>query len=130
MKPAKTNTGPEQTANLDQILASETDLVPSPGFAATVMDRVRQEAAALEPISFPWKRAFPGMIVAAAALVWCVVELLRMGIAEPRTFLLLLDLSALKTPGFESVEWIGSALSVSLLSWLLARRMIGRRGLV
>jgi len=35
------------------------------GFLASVMDRVREEAAAPPPIPFPWKRALPGMALVA-----------------------------------------------------------------
>jgi len=57
---------------LDRILASEDQIVPSSGFAASVMDAVRREAATPPPIPFPWRRALPGFglcVVALAALL-------------------------------------------------------------
>ena len=131
MKPAKMNFGTEQAENLDRILASEEGLVPSSGFVASVMDRVRLEAVAPEPLPFPWKRALPGMIVVGVALVWCAVQLVRMGIAEAGTpVLITLHPAAQMTPRMESAGGVAAALGVSLLSWLFARRIAGSRGLV
>jgi len=55
---------------IDRILAHEEELLPSSGFAASVMDAVRREAAVPPPIPFPWKRALPGLVAAAVALVF------------------------------------------------------------
>ncbi len=52
----------------DRIM-SEEEILPSSGFAASVMDAVRREAAAPPPIPFPWKRALPGAVFAAATLI-------------------------------------------------------------
>lgn len=54
---------------LDGILSGERAIVPSSGFAASVMEKVRREAAAPPPIPFPWKRALPGMAACAAVLM-------------------------------------------------------------
>ncbi|MGA9427353.1 MAG: hypothetical protein WBV33_19905, partial [Terracidiphilus sp.] len=62
---------------LDRILAAEDALVPSSGFAGSVMERVEAEAAAPPPIPFPWKRALPGLVVAVAVLVWAAVVMAR-----------------------------------------------------
>jgi hypothetical protein len=131
MKPIKPISGTGQTANLDRILASEEELTPSSGFVASVMDRVREEAAAPQPIPFPWKRALPGMVIAAAVLVWCAVKLVQMGIAAARTPMLVeLHPSSSMIRSAEDAGWVAAALGVSLLSWLLARRMVGRSGLI
>lgn len=62
----------------DRIM-SEEEILPSSGFAASVMEAVRREAAAPPPIPFPWKRALPGAVFAAATLIGiltiCTVEL-------------------------------------------------------
>lgn len=62
----------------DRIM-SEEEILPSSGFAASVMEAVRREAAAPPPIPFPWKRALPGAVFAAATLVGvlaiCAMEL-------------------------------------------------------
>jgi hypothetical protein len=59
---------------LDRILSARDEIIPSCGFVDAVMDVVRHEAAAPPPIPFPWKRALPGLAVAAVALVSLVVE--------------------------------------------------------
>ncbi|MGC2247609.1 MAG: hypothetical protein WA609_13480 [Terriglobales bacterium] len=58
---------------LDRILSKRDDIQPSSGFAASVMEAVREEAAAPAPIPFPWKRALPVLVFAALALVVVVV---------------------------------------------------------
>jgi hypothetical protein len=58
---------------MNRILSREDEILPSSGFAASVMEAVRREAAAPPPIPFPWKRALPGLVVAALALAWALV---------------------------------------------------------
>jgi len=53
---------------LDAILSREQDIVPSSGFAASVMEAVARQAAAPPPIPFPWRRALPGFATLAVAL--------------------------------------------------------------
>lgn len=51
--------------------ARAESIEPSSGFAASVMERVREEAAAkaaLGPIQFPWLRAVPGICMAVLAI--------------------------------------------------------------
>ena len=52
---------------LDRILSSEEPLVPSSGFAARVMEAVRDAATAPPPLPFPWGRFAIGV---AACLVF------------------------------------------------------------
>lgn len=54
---------------IDRILSCEDEILPSSGFAVSVMDAVRREAAAPPPIPFPWKRAIPGLVAAGVVLV-------------------------------------------------------------
>lgn len=68
--------------DLDRILSrEEEEILPSSGFAASVMDAVRREANAPPPIPFPWRRALPLIAAASVALVLVVVVLV-MGIAQ------------------------------------------------
>jgi hypothetical protein len=65
-------TGPNTTQQpdiLDRILADEEALLPTSGFAASVMDVIEEQAAAPAPIPFPWKLAVPGMGALVAVLV-------------------------------------------------------------
>jgi hypothetical protein len=58
---------------LDRVLAREEEILPSSGFAVSVMDAVRREAAAPPPIPFPWKRALPGLMVGGFVLALVLV---------------------------------------------------------
>jgi len=60
-------------AEMDRILFRQDEILPSSGFAASVMEAVRREAAAPPPIPFPWKRALPFVVLAALALLAVVV---------------------------------------------------------
>ena len=66
--------------DLDHILSEWEDIVPSSGFASSVMGVVRRDATIPLPIPFPWRYAVPGLAVAGLALIWVligVVELAR-----------------------------------------------------
>jgi hypothetical protein len=58
---------------IDRVLAREEEILPSSGFAVSVMDAVRREAAAPPPIPFPWKRALPGLVVGGFVLALVLV---------------------------------------------------------
>jgi len=58
---------------INRILSREDEILPSSGFAVSVMDAVRREAAAPPPIPFPWKRALPGLVVAGFTLALVLV---------------------------------------------------------
>ncbi len=66
---------------IDRILSREDGILPSSGFAVSVMDAVRREAAAPPPIPFPWKRALPGLIAGGFALVLVLVAVVA-GVAR------------------------------------------------
>ena len=56
--------------------AHAESIEPSSGFAASVMERVREEAAAaLGPIRFPWLRAVPGICMVVLAVAVCATLL-------------------------------------------------------
>jgi hypothetical protein len=58
---------------MNRILSRNDEIRPSSGFTASVMEAVRREAAAPPPIPFPWKRALPGVVVAALVLAWILI---------------------------------------------------------
>lgn len=116
---------------LDNILAGEPDMVPSSGFLASVMERVTEEAAVPPPIPFPWKRAIPGLILAAGVLGWGGVELARYVISgAPLASLRHIAVPAHIPAQMDSGLWTAVACGVSIASWLLARRIAGRSGLI
>jgi hypothetical protein len=53
--------------DLDRILLTEEPLAPSSGFAAAVMDSVREAAAEPPPLPFPWTRFAVGVIACAVS---------------------------------------------------------------
>jgi hypothetical protein len=63
----------DENEEIDRILSREDEILPSSGFAVSVMDAVRREAAAPPPIPFPWMRALPGLVVAGFALARVLV---------------------------------------------------------
>lgn len=58
---------------IDRILSTGEEILPSSGFAASVMEAVHAEASAPPPIPFPWKRALPCILLATFALALVVV---------------------------------------------------------
>ena len=112
---------------IDEILGAEGSLVPSSGFLASVMERVREEAATPPPLPFPWKRAVPGFVVAANVFAWGAVEFTRYAIptfAEIKlTQLHVAHVPATTTQPLEQVMWVAGAMGVWLLSWVASRRV-------
>jgi len=116
---------------MDEILATEEELVPSSGFLAAVMDRVQEEAAAPVPIPFPWKRALPGFVLAAGVFGWAGVELVRVAVPVMQENLMAAPhLPSSMVQPMEQAGWAALALGASLLSWLLARMLTRRSGLL
>ena len=116
---------------IDRILAAEEELIPSSGFLAATMERVREEAAMPKPIPFPWLRALPGIVLAVAVLGWCGFEMVRAGLSSAReTSFAQPHLTAVNVHALEPVGWVAVALVVPLISWIFSRRMAGRSGLL
>jgi hypothetical protein len=116
---------------IDTIMAHEEELAPSSGFLMRVMERVQEEAAAPPPIPFPWKRAIPGIALAASVLGWGTVEMVIYALHAAGEFALpKVHLSATVSPPVEQAGWIIVALAVSAAGWLFSRRMADRSGLL
>ena len=58
---------PHEMDDLDRVLSANDTLVPSSGFAARVMDAVRDDVEEQPPLAFPWR---PFLIGVMACLVW------------------------------------------------------------
>lgn len=129
MEPAMTESN--RMEKLDRILASEEEIAPSSGFAASVMERVREEAVAPQPIPFPWKRVLPALVIVAVGLAWCLLQMVRMALAAPLNLSgAVVHLSLFQAQSAKTAGWVVAALGISLLSWLLARRLVGRGEMV
>jgi len=115
---------------IDAILASEEELIPSSGFLAATMERVREEAATPQPIPFPWLRASPGIVLVAGVLGWCGIELARVGFTKaPEISIAQVHVTA-NWSALAPAGWVAVALGVSLISWLLSRKLAGGSGLL
>jgi hypothetical protein len=131
MNPIKAIRAETEPTAIDRILATDDQLVPSSGFLATVMERLREEAAAPPPIPFPWKRTIPGLLFVISVLGWILFKLVEQGLPTVSTLPQTIPhLSAAAERPLEQVGWVALALGASLLSWLLSRRLAGRSGLL
>jgi hypothetical protein len=119
------------TGTIDRILANDEELIPSSGFLGSVMERVQEEARMPAPIPFPWKRAVPGIVLAAGVFGWGAVEFVRLAIpaAKGMAFSVPHFSGAVERP-LEQAGWVALALGVSLFSWMLSRRISGQSGLL
>ena len=116
---------------LDSILMKEDSLLPSSGFAASVMREIEQQAAEPSPIRFPWKLAIPGFAAIAVGfgiLVWLAVTTFQEtrtlgGQADflPRPHVEFLPELAMHN----SLSQAALALAGAWLCVLLARKMTG-----
>lgn len=117
---------PSDLDPIHSILSSEEPIVPSSGFLAAVMERVQEESLAPQPIPFPWKRAFPAIPLIAGVFGWGVYEFTQYGIPPLHGGSLPhLHLLAMPATPFDQVAWVALALTASMLSWKLARRLSG-----
>jgi hypothetical protein len=119
---------------LDRILSAEDRIVPSSGFAASVMDAVRREAATPPPIPFPWKRALPGLVVGIVALAGLIVAgfALRasaIAAAAPATLSLhqLIAAARVAAQQADGAGWIALTLLLTLASVFFSFRATGSR---
>jgi hypothetical protein len=117
-------------AEINRILSREDEILPSSGFAVSVMDAVRREAAAPPPIPFPWKRALPGLVVGvlvlAVVLVAGVLAFTQLDKATAPQFSMSLPpaMSPIFNGGIESAAiWTVLALLVAFVSVKLSMRV-------
>ena len=114
---------------IDHMLSREDEILPSSGFAASVMDAVRREAAAPPPIPFPWKRALPGLaaggLVLVLVLVAGIVGIAQMGKATaPQPSMFPLAMPPFFHGGIESAAtWTVLSLLVAFVSVKLSMRL-------
>ncbi len=119
-------------AEMDLILSRQDEIQPSSGFAASVMEAVRREAAIPPPIPFPWKRALPLGALAAVALILTVVAAVfaatHPGSGSVAPSLSFSPLQGLSENGLASaLTWTGVALLAAFISVKLSMRLVGSR---
>jgi hypothetical protein len=119
---------------IDHILSREDEILPSSGFAVSVMDAVRREAAAPPPIPFPWKRALPGLVVGGFVLLlviiataiamaqWSTASIPQLSMPMPS------GMPSVFNGGIKSAAiWTGLALLVALVSVKFSMRLASGR---
>jgi hypothetical protein len=112
---------------LDRILSSnDDDILPSSGLVACVMDAVRSESATPPPISFPWKRAVPGLAAAGFALVWLLVVATTLHPGSGKAPLPAPTLPPALVAVLEAAAWSVVAVLVSLVTLVLSMRLASR----
>ena len=109
--------------DLDRILSRDDDIVPSSGFAFSVMDAVKREAATPPAIPFPWRRAVPGFVAWAVTLVAVVAAAFRWT-EDPSASAIAGWVEAAASIG---AGWIVLALLMSFVAVKLAMRFAGVR---
>lgn len=114
---------------LDRTFSRRDEIIPSSGFAASVMEAVQQESTASQPIPFPWLRALPVFAALAAVLVMLgigILELLRRPAAHAENWTLPLEITHLLMQA--NTGWIALAIGITLLStWIPFRLIVGKR---
>lgn len=128
---------PLTDADIARALASEHEhLVPSSGFAASVMAAIAHEASAPAPIPFPWKRALPGFAAVTVALALLLGVLVSMVLsapaapaAAPAAQSSALDSAALlpflhSTQSTNIVLWTAVTLGAFIVSLVFFRRLL------
>lgn len=118
--------------DIDRVLADEEEILPSSGFAASVIEAVRRELLAPPPIPFPWKRAWPGLLALALTLVVVPPALHgplgRAAASRASLPLTLSSLSSLLRPAADiGAQWVVLALLLTLASIVFAKRIAGGR---
>ena len=125
------NPNTDHETNLDRILLGEEEIIPSSGFQAATMERVRYEAAMPPPIHFPWKRAIPGIVLAAGTLGWSAWEAVHYALLDVQNLSLTVPtLSPAAARSLEDASWVALGLAASLCSWVLSVRLVRRPGLL
>jgi hypothetical protein len=109
----------------DRILSGEPELVPSSGFASSIMDAVRHEASTPPPIPFPWKRALPGIAALVLAMAYLVVRTLQQPSPSATTPSVLGEFfsslgSAVHAAQMAGAGWIAATLLLTYVSVKLA----------
>jgi hypothetical protein len=119
---------------IDRILSREDEILPSSGFAVSVMDAVRREAASPPPIPFPWKRALPGLAAGGLVLALVLVAITRAiaqlskAPAPPLSMSMPSVMPSIFNGGLGSAAiWTALALLVALVSVKLSMRLASGR---
>jgi hypothetical protein len=124
---------PLTDADIARALSSQRDtLLPSSGFAASVMAAIAHDASAPAPIPFPWKRALPGFAAIAVALALLIAALVSMVLSAPAAAPVqagAIDNAAVlpflhSTQGTSVVLWTAVSVGACVVSLVYFRRLL------
>jgi hypothetical protein len=133
MNPQSSNP-PLTDPDLDRALAADHDcILPSSGFVGSVMNTVYAEAAAPVPLTFPWKRALPGLTVGAVVVVAVILSVLIGFLRRLQTPVAgsSVDVRALLAPlghyANGGALWFTVSLAISGACLIFCRRLVSSR---
>ena len=117
--------------DLDHLLASRDEIVPSSGFTDAVMSAVRHETWRTPPLRFPWARAALGALIGVLLVVLSVAS----GLVRPATVGAEVPvvvgtgemLTAIGDAASVRVGWMALALSLTFASVGLSGHLASRR---
>lgn len=123
---------------IEAALASPDDhILPSSGFAESVMAAVHHEATAPAPLTFPWRRAIPGFIAGAGALAFLIAMLVAIVRTLVRASATRVSVHAADdTAWFATAShhvissndiWIAASFAIPLLCLLFMRKLLFAR---
>jgi hypothetical protein len=126
---------PLADTDIDRALAYGRDgLLPSSGFAASVMAAIAHDAAAPAPIPFPWKRALPGFVAVVVVLALLVAVLISMAVSAPAASVAPVQADALdsatllpflhSTQGTNIIVWTAVTVGALIVSLVFFRRLL------
>jgi hypothetical protein len=112
-----------QHDELDRWLAEDEEIVPSSGFAASVLDAVRIDAAEQRALPFPWRRMLPGLAALAVALLAAVGSVIASG-ANAASEFVAFPLHWTQWLERPDVGWIVVAVAVTAVLPFLSLRLV------
>jgi hypothetical protein len=113
---------------IERILDGEDEILPSSGFAASVMEAVHRDVIKLPPLAFPWRRAIPGVVALLAAYgmaTWRFIVALN-----NKTPNVLFDEQLHQLFGVSmrsEIQWVIIAIALTIMSVLLPLRLMRGR---
>jgi hypothetical protein len=123
----------DPNTDLDRALATTSDsILPSSGFADSVMTAVYRETSAPAPLAFPWKRAIPGFgaaAIAATLLIAAVVSFFHSPSSRnaPALPLNLQNIATHLAQQTNGTTWLIVSLAISGACLLFCRRLVSSR---
>jgi hypothetical protein len=113
--------------DLDHLLESHDDIVPSSGFTDAVMTAIRREAWQTPPLQFPWKRVALGPLIATGLVVLAAVTPATIGSALVNSAHTSEMLTAINDAAMTMrLGWIALALLLTLASVGLSGHLASR----